>query len=175
MLLVKSKELKSSNRALNVFSHVRNWIWLFCFYLAWPILSFAQDSPTSSASATQATPMNVTSATPLDSASSWISVLFSLFLVIGVIVGLGYVMKRFNVTKTGSGQLQIVASMMAGPRERIMVVQIGSEQHVIGVTAHNINHLAKLEQPLSIEQPGEVFRNKFNELLQKPNDTKQPE
>jgi flagellar protein FliO/FliZ len=62
---------------------------------------------------------------------------------------LAYLMRRFNVVHSGSNELKVVASMMAGNRERIMVLQVGKEQHLVGVTAHNINHLAKLEDPLN--------------------------
>ena len=57
-------------------------------------------------------------------------------------------MRRFNVTPGSSGQLKVIASLSAGARERVMVLQVGDEQHLIGVTAQNINHLSKLEQPL---------------------------
>ena len=57
-------------------------------------------------------------------------------------------MRRFNVTPGSSGQLKVIASLSAGARERVMVLQVGNEQHLIGVTAQNINHLSKLEQPL---------------------------
>ena len=148
-------------------------IGLMLFFIAVTMMSLEQAiAATTGLAAQPSAAVNPGSAIPLQGAGSWLSALLSLLLVIAVIIGFGWVMKRLNVTKTGSGQMQVVASMMTGPRERIMVVQIGAEQHVIGITSHNINHLAKLEQPLSIEQPGEVFRSKFNELLQKPTNGK---
>lgn len=174
MLLVKSRELRNSNKRPKMVEHMATRIWLMLLFIAMPMMSVAQAvAATTGLAAQPSTAVNPGSATPLQSPGSWLSALLSLLLVIAVIVGLGWMMKRLNVTKTGSAQMQVVASMMTGPRERIMVIQIGAEQHVIGITAHNINHLAKLEQPLSIEQPGEVFRSKFNELLQKPRDGKQ--
>ncbi|UAA38160.1 flagellar biosynthetic protein FliO [Paraneptunicella aestuarii] len=91
----------------------------------------------------------------------------SLVLVIGVVLMLGYLMRRFNVTQTGSSQMQVVASMMTGARERIVVIQVGDEQHLIGITAHNINHLTKLETPIQPDNPGAKFKSRFNQLLQK--------
>ena len=58
-------------------------------------------------------------------------------------------MRRFNVTQTGTANLKVVASMMAGSKERVMVIDVGGEQHLLGVTAHNINHLAKLTTPIA--------------------------
>ncbi len=54
--------------------------------------------------------------------------------------------------------------MMAGTKERIMVIEVGDEQHLIGVTAHNINHLSKLETPLIIPSTkggGDQFKQKL--------------
>ena len=72
-------------------------------------------------------------------------------------------MRRFNVTPSGSSQLKVVASMMAGTRERVLVVDVGGEQHLLGITSHNINHLAKLDSPLPSEKntPGENFKDKL--------------
>ena len=84
----------------------------------------------------------------LGSASSILTVFMSLLLVIAIIFALAYVMRRFNVAQAGGGQMRVVASMMAGSKEKIMVIQVGEEQHLLGVTAHNINHLSKLDEPL---------------------------
>ncbi|MGK0371504.1 MAG: flagellar protein FliO/FliZ [Glaciecola sp.] len=57
-------------------------------------------------------------------------------------------MRRFNVAQTGGGQMRVVASMMAGAKEKVMVIEVGGEQYLLGITAHNINHLATLENPI---------------------------
>ncbi|MGS2720436.1 flagellar biosynthetic protein FliO [Paraglaciecola aestuariivivens] len=60
-------------------------------------------------------------------------------------------MRRFNVTHTGTSNMKVVASMMAGTKERVMVIEVGGEQHLLGVTAHNINHLATLNSPITTQ------------------------
>jgi flagellar protein FliO/FliZ len=66
--------------------------------------------------------------------------------------------------------MKVVASMVAGAKEKIMVIQVGDEQHLIGVTSHNISHLSKLEK--NLEAPakgmgntsgngGDVFKQKL--------------
>ncbi len=96
---------------------------------------------------------------------SVLSIFGSLLLVVGIIFSLAWLMRRFNVTHASSGQMKVVASMVAGARERIIVVQVGDEQHLIGVTAHNINHLSKLETPLETnggsESGGADFKQKL--------------
>ncbi|GAC05456.1 flagellar biosynthetic protein FliO [Paraglaciecola sp. Hal342] len=73
-------------------------------------------------------------------------------------------MRRFNVTGGSSGQLKVVASLAAGTKERVLVIEVGDEQHLIGVTAQNINHLAKLDTPIANDKPpsGENFKDKLN-------------
>ena len=52
---------------------------------------------------------------------------------------------------------------MAGTRERVLVIDVGGEQHLLGITSQNINHLAKLEIPLVTEKvtSGENFKEKL--------------
>jgi flagellar protein FliO/FliZ len=80
---------------------------------------------------------------------------------------LAFLMRRFNVTPGGTGQLKVVASIMAGTKERVMVIQVGDEQHLLGVTPQNINHLAKLDKPLegSSTSTGQNFKDKLTQAL----------
>ena len=130
MLLVKWKELKSLNsknapRRCNLYV-------LFFITTLFHSPVFAQEGQNE-----------------LSSSSTFISIFLSLLLVIAIILALAYVMRRFNVTQAGNGQMRVVASLVAGAKEKVMVIEVGDEQHLLGVTSHNINHLAKLEQPLT--------------------------
>ncbi|WP_342670049.1 flagellar biosynthetic protein FliO [Alteromonas confluentis] len=86
-------------------------------------------------------------------------------MVVGIIFSLAWLMRRFNVTHASSGQMKVVASMVAGTRERIIVIQVGEEQHLIGVTATNINHLSKLETPLETNNSNETGGADFKQKL----------
>jgi len=50
--------------------------------------------------------------------------------------------------------MKVAASMVVGTKEKIMVIQVGEEQHLIGVTSHNISHLSKLDKNLDIPVKG---------------------
>ena len=80
--------------------------------------------------------------------TSVLSIFLSLLVVVGVIFALAYVMRRFNVTAMGGNQMKVAASMVVGTKEKIIVIQVGEEQHLIGVTSHNISHLSKLSTPI---------------------------
>lgn len=144
MLSVKSNVLKSSN---NPYFPTLVWL-LFSFLMAVSPFSFAQDSA------------------PGTSLSAWLSVGFSLLLVIAVILLLAFIMRRFSGVQSSGGQIKTVASMMVGTRERIAVIQVGDEQHLVGVTSHNINHLAKLETPISAIRKEESLKQTFAGFLQ---------
>jgi flagellar protein FliO/FliZ len=103
------------------------------------------------------------------SAPSYVSILLSLFVVIAMIFAIAFVMRRFNVTQSGSADLKSVATMMVGTKERIMVIEVGNEQHLVGITATSISHLSKIETPISSDSrqnPGEVFKSKLAQFLQ---------
>lgn len=109
-------------------------------------------------------PVVASSPSSITNPQSVLSIFLSLLVVIGIIFAFAYIMRRFNVTQS-HGQLKVVASLSAGAREKIMVIQVGDEQHLVGVTAQNINHLSKLEAPLptkvSDSNNGALFKDKL--------------
>ena len=54
--------------------------------------------------------------------------------------------------------------MMAGAKERVLVIEVGGEQHLLGVTAHNINHLATLATPID-NKPASPGNENFKDKL----------
>ena len=115
---------------------------------------------------------NAQSENTITNPASIASIFLSLLVVIGIIFALAYVMRRFNVTQAGSGQMKVVASMVAGTKERLMVIEVGEEQYLLGITAHNVNHLATLPTPLSKSgngKPdsgsGEQFKDKLIQAM----------
>ncbi|WP_076012542.1 flagellar biosynthetic protein FliO [Alteromonas abrolhosensis] len=86
--------------------------------------------------------------------TSVLSIFLSLLVVVGVIFALAYVLRRVNVTAMGGNQMKVAASMVVGTKEKIMVIQVGEEQHLIGVTSHNISHLSKLDKNLDVPVKG---------------------
>jgi flagellar protein FliO/FliZ len=106
------------------------------------------------------------STTNLDLATTIGSLIFVLLLIFG----LAWMMKKMRVPGMmgSSGPLKVVKQMPIGPKERIMIIQVGEEQLVVGVTAHNINLLTKLETPLenaSVESAS--FANQISQLMSK--------
>jgi flagellar protein FliO/FliZ len=73
----------------------------------------------------------------------------SLLMVLVVIAISAVILKRFQGVRHSIGGLKIITSLHLGPKERLVVVQAGSKQLLLGVTAQQINILETLDEPLS--------------------------
>ncbi|MBN6150075.1 flagellar biosynthetic protein FliO [Xanthomonas sp. AmX2] len=78
-----------------------------------------------------------------------IGAFFALLLVLGLIVGLAWLLKRMP----GSGfrpadGLRVVASLSVGAKERVVVVDVNGEQLLLGVSPGGISALHRLPEPL---------------------------
>ncbi len=80
--------------------------------------------------------------------------MFALLLVLGLIVGLGWLLKRMPGSgfRTSEG-LKLVASLPLGAKERVVVVEVNGEQVLLGVTAGGISVLHTLPVPLPPTPP----------------------
>lgn len=93
----------------------------------------------------------------------------SLVLVIAVILGLAWVLKRMKVPSLVNQQgLKIVRQIPVGTKERITIVEAGEEQFLVGITAQSIQLISKLEKPLEeseITQP--AFASQLSKIMKK--------
>lgn len=88
--------------------------------------------------------------------------LAAVLLLFGVIV---FVLKRLGGFKTtNGGKMRMVDGVSIGTRERVLLMQVGDKQVLIGVTPHQINPLHVFDEPvISVDQPQQGFAS----LLQK--------
>ena len=76
------------------------------------------------------------------------SMILSLLMVLALIVICAFVLKRFNLTQQGVSQLKMVTSLSLGAKERVVVIQAGEQQLLLGVTAQQVTLIERLEKPL---------------------------
>lgn len=76
------------------------------------------------------------------------SMIMSLLMVLGLIIVSALVLKRFNLTQQNSSQIKVIASLSLGAKERVIVVQIGDQQMVLGVCPQQISLLKNLDTPI---------------------------
>lgn len=92
--------------------------------------------------------------------------LLSCFLVIGFILLLAWFMKKSRLIQPmAQGQLRVLSSLPLGTRERLLVVKVGEQQLLLGVTPGNIRFLCQLEQPLDEQQLPQPFAAQLGKLM----------
>ena len=79
------------------------------------------------------------------------SMILSLLMVLALIVICAFVLKRFNLTQQGVSQLKVVTSLSLGAKERVVVIQAGEQQLLLGVTAQQVTLIERLEEPLATQ------------------------
>jgi flagellar protein FliO/FliZ len=71
--------------------------------------------------------------------------LFGLAVVLGLMVGAAWLLKRFNPIKPGQGgHVRIVGGVSVGSRERVIVVEVADQWIVVGVAPGSINALSTM-------------------------------
>ncbi len=87
-----------------------------------------------------------------------LQLLVGLLLVIAVIFLLAWLVRRIQHSLPASSNKQVirlVATQPLGPRERLLLVQVGKEQVLLGLTPGTIEPLHVLQEPIQIEPPAE--------------------
>jgi len=104
------------------------------------------------------------------SAMNLVQTFLGLLLVLICIVLVAWLLKRSNSFHTAaSGKLKVIAGIPLGTRERAVLVQIGDEQILLGVTPQQINMLHKLETPLDVNNQTTMtsdFAGKLRQIMQ---------
>lgn len=100
-----------------------------------------------------------------------------LLLVLGLIFFLAWLLRRVQQAGPGGkGQvIELIASRALGPRDRLVLVQIGNEQILLGLTPGTISALHVLKEPVQVpgtEQATPEFAQRLMELMGKNKDKK---
>jgi flagellar protein FliO/FliZ len=77
---------------------------------------------------------------------------FALVLVVGLILVLSWLAKRmpgFGGTGGSHPDLRVVGSLALGPRDRLVVVEVGQTQLLLGVGSNGTRTLHTLDAPLA--------------------------
>lgn len=78
-------------------------------------------------------------------------IMVSLLLVLLIIFFGAWLLRRFGrFASVADGKLMVLGAVSVGQRERIMLIQVGDDQLLIGVTSSKISTLHKLDQPVDL-------------------------
>jgi flagellar protein FliO/FliZ len=80
--------------------------------------------------------------------------LFGLALVVGVILAFAWVLRRLGrVPGASSGVVRILGGASLGPRERVVLIEVGRTQLLVGLAPGRVQTLHVLDEPVDIK-PG---------------------
>ena len=78
-----------------------------------------------------------------------LQVIGSFVVVILLLVGVLVLLRRFNgVSSQMSGNMRVVSSVGVGQRERVVLLQVGEEQILVGVGPGNVRKIHAFDDPV---------------------------
>lgn len=91
---------------------------------------------------------------------------FGLLLVVGLIFFLAWLLRRMQGNaQRGAQVIEIVGSRAIGPRDRLLLVQVGKEQILIGHTPGSIEALHVLAEPVEVPSAARQATPEFAQRL----------
>jgi flagellar protein FliO/FliZ len=117
-----------------------------------------------------AAPVKVSAAPELFSAGYLFQVVGSLLLVFVCLFVVVYLLKRFNRVGTGVGSaLRVLGSASVGQREKVVLLEVGGEQLLIGVAQGSVRTLHVLAEPVAADPQGNPQSADFAAILKAAN------
>lgn len=83
-------------------------------------------------------------------------------VVISIAVTAWVVRRFFRVHPSAYGQLRVLSGISVGPRERVVLLQAGETQLLLGVAPGRIQTLCVLEQPIAIATKEDASASPFS-------------
>ena len=101
-----------------------------------------------------AEPVVATAAVPVAGASvggQLTQLVLGLLLVLGLIFALAWLLRRVQQAGPRQGQvIELISSRALGARDRLVLVQVGNEQILLGLTPGRITPLHVLKEPVTL-------------------------
>ena len=97
-------------------------------------------------------------------AGNLLQLTLGLMLVLAAIVGSAWLLRRYGRLQSGvHGALRVVGGLSMGPRERVVLVQVGKTQLLLGVAPGRVQTLHVLDEPVA--EPAAQVPSSFAERL----------
>ncbi|RAU40736.1 flagellar biosynthetic protein FliO [Pseudomonas sp. RIT412] len=131
----------------------------------------------SSTAATAAPNTSPTVVPPVSALSSGIGgqllqLVLGLGLVVALIFGLAWLLRRVQAAGPAGNQvIELVGSRALGPRDRLVLVQVGNEQVLLGVSPGSITALHVMNEPVQVPETQHAtpeFARRLMDALGKP-------
>ncbi|MFI4891055.1 MAG: FliO/MopB family protein [Steroidobacterales bacterium] len=96
----------------------------------------------------------------------------SLLVIIGLILALSWLLKRFRIAVPHStGSMMVLDEVAVSPRDRVVLVGVGALQVLVGVGANGVVALTPLAEPVALNErstPPGGFADRLRELMSRP-------
>lgn len=93
-------------------------------------------------------------------------IMVSLVLVLLVIFLSAWVLRRYSrFPGVADGHLRVIGAISVGQREKILLLQVGKEQLLVGVTSSKISRLHQLEDLVEVKDNAPIA-SQFSQRLQ---------
>ena len=102
-------------------------------------------------------------------ASLW-QLTLGMVAVLGLILGIAWLLKRSGrFQMAAGGSLRVLGGLSMGTRERVVLLQVGETQLLLGVAPGRVQTLHVLEQPLDSGKPAAAsgFSEQLGRILKK--------
>lgn len=91
-----------------------------------------------------------------------------LLLVLVLIIGLAWMMRRVGYMQSATGdQFKVVSSLSVGSREKLVLVQAGEVQLLIGVAPGQVRKIHVLDKKIPIKVVDSSFAKKLQQVISK--------
>lgn len=95
-----------------------------------------------------------------------VQMLAGLAVVLGLVFGLAWFMRRFGrVSFGGNSSVRVIGALSMGARERVVLVQAGDTQVLVGVAPGRVQALHVLDKPVDVAQGQAGAQTGFAERL----------
>jgi flagellar protein FliO/FliZ len=142
---------------------------LLAVVLALPLTVMAAEPAAATAVAASPAAPAIAPAVSSGVAGQLTQLVFGLLLVLGLIFFLAWLLRRVqNAGPAGKGQvIELIGSRALGPRDRLMLVQVGKEQILLGLSPGTITALHVLKEPVDVPATSEKATPEFAQHLLK--------
>lgn len=109
--------------------------------------------------------------TPPLTTNALLETLLGLFIVLACIAFLAWLLRRTGrFQTTANGEIKVITSLALGPRERAVLLQVGEQQILVGVTTQQVHTLHVLEKPVNTIKTStssdSSFADKLHNIMQ---------
>lgn len=98
--------------------------------------------------------------------SNYLQMFFGLFIIVALIFGMSWLMRRMGrMSGSGTSDLKVISGVSVGQRERVVLIQAGDTQLLVGVAPGQVRTLHVMEEPITETSLPKASSHGFSEKL----------